>query len=318
MNNLIGIVVPVYNTEKYVAECIESILAQTYTNFRLILVDDGSPDNAGKICDDYAQKDSRITVIHQENAGVTRARARGVKEASDCEWITFVDSDDTITKDALEHLYSYTNNETDIVISPIDHYIDAKSITIKNTDYRKLIIKNLSYADVPWGKLIKKELFTEEVFNIPSHIKVNEDNLMNIRLAFNTQNDINISEHEVYHYRDNDDSITHNFDQTLEYELLVHKYRIASIPCNMCADYLIATIPRRLLRWREKFMYKTNVKGMINNEFYIVLKHDIKKTNFHLPFVDRILFYCTSPIIRFFAIQIKKIQNIYQTIKSNS
>lgn len=67
---MIGVIVPVYKVEKYIIECIESILTQTYTNFRLILVDDGTPDSAGKICDEYAQKDPRITVIHQENAGV--------------------------------------------------------------------------------------------------------------------------------------------------------------------------------------------------------------------------------------------------------
>ena len=87
---LIGVIVPIYKVEKYIAECIESILAQTYTSFRLILVDDGSPDDAGKICDEYAKKDTRITVIHQENAGVTRARARGVEETKDCEFITFL------------------------------------------------------------------------------------------------------------------------------------------------------------------------------------------------------------------------------------
>ena len=117
---LIGVIVPVYNVERYIEECIESILAQTYTNFRLILVDDGTPDNADKICDKYAKKDSRITVIHQENAGVTRARARGVEEAIDCEWITFVDGDDTITEDALESMYSYTNNNIDIVVATLN------------------------------------------------------------------------------------------------------------------------------------------------------------------------------------------------------
>ena len=116
MNDVIGVIVPVYKVEKYIAECIESILAQTYTKFRLILVDDGTPDNAGKICDEYAKKDSRITVIHQENAGVTRARARGVEEASDCEFITFVDSDDMLAKYALEELHGLMDAGTDIVL----------------------------------------------------------------------------------------------------------------------------------------------------------------------------------------------------------
>ena len=112
---LIGVIVPVYKTEKYIAECIESILAQTYTRFRLILVDDGTPDNAGKICDEYKKKDSRITVIHQENAGVTRARARGVEEATDCDWITFVDSDDRIATNYLGDLYNAVSDDIDIV-----------------------------------------------------------------------------------------------------------------------------------------------------------------------------------------------------------
>ena len=113
-DGLIGVIVPVYKVEKYIAECIESILAQTYTNFRLILVDDGTPDNAGKICDEYAKKDSRITVIHQENAGVTRARARGVEEANDCEFITFIDADDIIPEEALETLITHMRPEINI------------------------------------------------------------------------------------------------------------------------------------------------------------------------------------------------------------
>ena len=115
MKYKVGIIVPIYKVEKYIAECIESILAQTYKDFRLILVDDGSPDNAGKICDEYAKKDSRITVIHQENAGVTRARARGVEEAGDCEFITFVDGDDTIKNDALENLLKRMTTRPNIV-----------------------------------------------------------------------------------------------------------------------------------------------------------------------------------------------------------
>ena len=81
MDNRIAVIVPVYKAEEYIAECIESILAQTYTKFRLVLVDDGTPDGAGKICDEYAKKDTRITVIHQQNAGVTRARARGDRKS---------------------------------------------------------------------------------------------------------------------------------------------------------------------------------------------------------------------------------------------
>ena len=307
---LIGVIVPVYKVEKYIAECIESILAQTYTKFRLILVDDGTPDNAGKICDEYAKKDSRITVIHQENAGVTRARARGVVEAKDCEWITFVDGDDTIAPDALEHLYSYTNNETDIILSPIDGYVDPRTIRIKNIDYRKLVVSNTSFADTPWGKLINRDLFTEFAFSIPPEIKVDEDNLMNIRLAFNSDKDVFICEHNIYNYQDNANSITKTFYRNLDYYSLVHKHRLASIPIPEIDNYLLSTIPKRLLRWRENFMYKVYVKGMKNNGFYTELKNDIHKTGYKLPVIDHILFHNTNPTIRYFAIFIKKLQNL--------
>ena len=100
---LISVIVPVYNVEKYINRCIESVLAQTYRNFELILVDDGSPDNCGAICDDYASKDRRIRVIHKENGGVSSARNAGLDSAGG-DYILFVDSDDYITPEHIELL----------------------------------------------------------------------------------------------------------------------------------------------------------------------------------------------------------------------
>ena len=96
----LSVIVPVYNTEKYLRECVDSILAQTFTDFELILVDDGSTDGSGAICDEYAGKDSRIRVIHQENGGATLARRSGVRIAQG-EYVAFVDSDDWIA----QHIY---------------------------------------------------------------------------------------------------------------------------------------------------------------------------------------------------------------------
>lgn len=101
---MISIIVPIYNVEKYLAACIDSILASTYQDFELILVDDGSPDNCGKICDEYAVKDSRIKVIHQENQWVSAARNSGLKVATG-DYISFVDSDDVIHPRMLEVLH---------------------------------------------------------------------------------------------------------------------------------------------------------------------------------------------------------------------
>lgn len=103
----VSVIVPVYKVEKYLPECIESVLAQTFTDFELILVDDGSPDNSGKICDAYAARDSRIRVFHKENGGVSSARNFGVKNAR-ADYIAFLDSDDWWKPEFLEKMTSLT------------------------------------------------------------------------------------------------------------------------------------------------------------------------------------------------------------------
>ena len=107
---MISVIVPVFNTEKYLRRCIDSILAQTYTDFELILIDDGSTDNSGLLCDEYAETDNRIVVFHEDNKGQAVARNVGldyVFEKENSEWIAFVDSDDCINSRYLEVLLSY-------------------------------------------------------------------------------------------------------------------------------------------------------------------------------------------------------------------
>ena len=166
----ISVIVPVYNVEKYLHRCVDSILAQTFTDFELILVDDGSPDNCGAICDDYAQKDARVHVIHQENQGQAAARNRAVAEANG-EWIHFVDSDDMIHPQMLEILYcAAVENHANISMCGA---IESEEIpeAFYSTPNRHLKVWNMdeeSMEDllahgehrywVVWGKLIKKEI----------------------------------------------------------------------------------------------------------------------------------------------------------------
>jgi glycosyltransferase involved in cell wall biosynthesis len=100
---VISVIVPVYNVEQYLCKCLDSILDQTFTDFELLLIDDGSPDRSGQICDEYAQKDSRIRVFHKENGGVSSARNLGLDNAKG-KWIAFIDSDDWVDSTYLEHL----------------------------------------------------------------------------------------------------------------------------------------------------------------------------------------------------------------------
>lgn len=110
----IGVVIPIYNTEEYLNECIESVINQTYKNIKIALVDDGSTDNSGKICDEYAKKDNRITVIHQDNLGMIRARYNGAK-ILECDYLTFVDSDDFIKKESYETFIEQMEQNIDII-----------------------------------------------------------------------------------------------------------------------------------------------------------------------------------------------------------
>ena len=307
---LIGIIVPVYKVERYIAECIESILAQTYANFRLILVDDGTPDNAGKICDEYAKKDSRITVIHQENAGVTRARARGMKETLDCEFITFIDSDDTIRENSLAELYYLAENNTDIVFSIFDENYTPPKDHFTITEYRHLAVRNEYYIGAACGKLIRRTLFDDFVFDIPAEIKVNEDTIMNIRIAFNAQNNVSFCRKSLYNYRYNEDGAIRTIKKDVKYEELLHENIKASIPNNDLSIYIKDTIPYRFSQWRRYYTYKYVVKDMVTAKFYIELKQDIGMNKFKMHFFDKILFYCTNPLIRFIFINIKKVRNI--------
>lgn len=304
---LIGVVVPVYKVEKYIAECIDSILAQTYTNFRLILVNDGTPDNAGKICDEYAKKDPRITVIHQENAGATRARARGVEEADDCEWITFVDSDDTISTDYLRQLCNAINNETDIVIN--ENYTQM-FISLKS--YIQLLIQGSTLLTLgPVCKLFRKKIFNTHIFNIPRSIAVGEDMLMNIRLAFSSQKEVIaiLNKPGIYYYRPNENSITHSFKSTPEYEHLFQQHLLASIPNERKDEYFVETIKNRLVNFKRFWGYKYQVKGMKCCAFYQELKKDIKIHKYELSTIDEIIFKYENPIIRFIAINSQKLLN---------
>ncbi|RGM21729.1 glycosyltransferase family 2 protein [Eubacterium sp. OM08-24] len=164
---LISVIVPVYKVEEYIYRCVDSILAQSFKDFELILVDDGSPDNCGKICDEYAQKDKRITVIHKENGGLSDARNTGIDWAlknSNSNWITFIDSDDWVHTDYLKNLYNAVKeNNVDISVCGYVNTTGEDDLHTKNSEINTLLctpedffINNNINAVVAWGKLYKK------------------------------------------------------------------------------------------------------------------------------------------------------------------
>lgn len=177
----ISIIVPVYKVEEYLPKCIDSILAQTFADFELILVDDGSPDNCGKICDEYADKDNRIVVIHKENGGVSSARNAGLDIAKG-KYIGFIDSDDYIDPDMYETLYNnLVNNNADISICGIfvcyknvikNYYSNPISGVFSGIDAFKLALSGKGCAFAPYNKLYKKEIL--DTIRFPA-LKIGED-----------------------------------------------------------------------------------------------------------------------------------------------
>ena len=128
-NDLISIVVPVYNSEQFLSACLNSLLSQTYCFFEIIVVDDGSTDSSGRVCDSYAEKDKRVKVFHQRNGGVSKARNLGLSKASG-KWVLFCDSDDQFFPDSLEVLYSKTRirDDVEMVIAGYTIYGENNSI----------------------------------------------------------------------------------------------------------------------------------------------------------------------------------------------
>ena len=173
--NDISVIVPVYNVEKYLEKCIDSILSQTFKNFEIILVDDGSTDSCGIICDEYERLDNRVKVIHKINGGLSSARNSGLEIASG-EYVAFVDSDDWIDKNMYQELYNEAKkNNADIVQCK---FIKAKdeNVSIYNNEFNEVeVIGNLDalcnlYNErcietvVTWNKLYKRYLFNDIVF----------------------------------------------------------------------------------------------------------------------------------------------------------
>lgn len=186
----ISIIVPVYNVEKYLRRCIESILSLTYTNFELLLVDDGSKDKSGEICDEYARKDSRIRVLHKENGGVSSARNLGLTKAIN-EWICFVDADDELCPDYLEKFSEgILRYDADMYICGFNYVSDhiQKLYKMDDSVWSKsrflslyLLYQPQGKFGVPWNKCFRKSIIDQHQLQFDIKVKRAEDELFNLQ-----------------------------------------------------------------------------------------------------------------------------------------
>ena len=212
-NPIISIVVPIYNVEKYINKCINSILNQTFYEFELILVDDGSKDQSGKICDEYLIKDNRVKVIQKKNGGLSSARNTGLNIAVG-EYVIFIDSDDFINKNMIEILYkSIIKNSSDIVIcrynevleDKVKDYIDQEIVCISHINEKnftniealnELYEINAGVFTVAWNKLYRKKLFDDLRY---TENRIHEDEYIIHELLYRS-NKITYIPIELYNY----------------------------------------------------------------------------------------------------------------------
>lgn len=217
---MISIIVPVYNVEKYIRRCVDSIIVQTYKDWELLLIDDGSPDNSGKICDEYASKDSRIKVFHKENGGVSSARNLGLEKANG-EWIVFVDSDDILREDALDIMKNRANG-TDMSFfnynikfeSGKENHQDKLERKISST---QLINELLCYkiSGAPFSKIYRTCIAKSIKFK--EDVAIGEDLFYNIEFLLKSRKDVNVYNDIVYDYCINTESVMQKKDNRAKY-----------------------------------------------------------------------------------------------------
>lgn len=281
MKPLISVIIPVYNVQEYLSECLESVRKQTYENLEIFLVDDGSKDSSGAMCDQYALEDSRIKVIHKENGGLSSARNAALDVATG-EYITFVDSDDYLADDYVEYLYDLLkSNNADLSICHMTEFYDDEAkkkdskqeesqISVMSSDQalkRFLLQKNL-FASA-WCKLYKRELFAETRYPIGYYY----EDMAIIHKIFLDSDKIVWSNQKKYFYRQRRNSIMnekfnrkklHRIEiaEQMKEEILTVKPELKSAVYVRCFIANIQTL-RELPDKKEYSVYKAEINENI-------------------------------------------------------
>lgn len=262
-NPLISVVVPVYNIQKYIGKCIESIINQTYGNLEIILVDDGSKDNSGEICDEYAKRDNRIKVIHKENGGLVSARKAGIREAAG-EYAAYVDGDDWIDNNMYSELAGAIGDADVIVSGVIRDYknysaceVNKISEGIYQADSLQIIYKSMIYTGKffergiqphVFNALYKTDLLLKNQLQVPDEVRVMEDAACFYPVLLDAKK-IVLTNTCYYHYVMRSDSIMGKNDNTeLErYKILYQYFRNRFSNAISCKEELLIQLDYLML-----------------------------------------------------------------------
>ena len=235
MDDTVSIVIPAYNASSTINRCLNSVINQSHNNLEIIIVDDGSTDLTGTICDDLAKEDSRITVIHKVNGGVSSARNAGIDKASG-EYLLFIDSDDYVELDYIQLLIDYKNryDSFDNIWFAIDDLTNNKPRAFSDTSLHQ-VMQLYYYTEYcsgsPCNKLYSLSIIKENSLYMPEDISLGEDLIFNLKYLDNTNGLIKIIDKQLYHYSQvNDESLTKKYRKDL--------YETNNIVNNYLKEYL--------------------------------------------------------------------------------
>jgi len=290
---LISVLVPVYNIERYIGLCLESIICQTYTNLEVIVVDDGSIDRSGEICDLYAQKDSRIRVIHKQNGGLVSARKTAMKVAKG-DYIGYVDGDDWIGEGFYSALLSsIQQTDSDAAIAGFTRELFTKRARIINAlplgvydgkNLEQLFSSMISFGDFfrhgittyLWNKLFKKEIIKNFQISVDDRISIGEDGATVYPALLNCKK-ISVIDNYSYHYRQREDSMlkrTITFSKEAESLFVLYDYLKKSFGENIKKYDLLFQIQKYLL---STFIIRSG--GILNDSVSMPFSRDVKEKN---------------------------------------
>ena len=299
MKKLVSIIVPIYKIEDYIKSCIKSIVNQTYKNLEIILVDDGSPDNCPSICDDWAEKDSRIKVIHKQNEGLIEARKSGLRIATG-DYVSFVDGDDWIEPDMYQNIadaideynpdcvitqfyYSYPDREDKSRYCFDKSYYSRSEL--ENEVFPKMLFdgKYYSFGVYPncWTKVFKRDILEKNLYDVDSRVRMGEDIAFTYPCLMQC-NSLAFVDKALYHYRINPQSMTKAYDDKLNeiiylpYEALLNKSKENGVDLSQQLPYYLLYLVNFLIRneanKNSKFSNKEKtalLNSIVNNEYVI-------------------------------------------------
>lgn len=318
----ISVIVPVYNSEEYLSECIESILKQDYQNYEIILIDDGSTDSSGAICDEYSAKYKQIRTLHQQNKGVSAARNAGLKVANG-RYITFVDSDDWVEENYLSVLQKYMQPggmavcdfEKDGIIITFNETISILS----NIEACESTTNRKGMDGRPWGRLFDKEQIDLNSLSFSEDIAIGEDALFCVQyLSYVVKNIVWIHK-PLYHYRTNSNStLCSIYKEKSKYHPKVLSACIAldrEIECMHSYPELVHIFRMRQITEKRNALRIIVINKWELHEIYKIYLRDIRKglwsflcCDIGQPVSEKIgvVFSCISPKLEYFVWRIWK------------